>query len=142
MNILRFIIPKSQVVYVSDNATVRQALEKMQFHRYIAIPVLDREGKYIGTLRSDDIFGYFLREGSFDRRSAEEDMAKELISGSHCAPLVHSSTMTELIEGVREHNFVPVVDDRGCFIGIILRRTVMDYLLDFYRNHEADSNDN
>ncbi len=139
MNILRFIIPKSQVVYISDTATVRQALEKMQYHRYIAIPVLDREGKYIGTLRSDDIFSYFLREGSFDRRSAEEDMAKELISGLHCVPLVHSSTVTELIEGVREHNFVPVVDDRGCFIGIILRRTVMDYLLDLYRSHEADS---
>ena len=142
MNILRFMIPKSQVVYITDTATVRQALEKMQYHRYIAIPILDREGKYIGTLRSDDIFGYFLKEGSFDRRSAEEDMARDIISGSYCAPLVHSSTVPELIEGVREHNFVPVVDDRGCFIGIILRRTVMDYLLDFYRSHETDSSTN
>ena len=139
MNILRFIIPKSQIVYITDTATVRQALEKMQYHRYIAIPVLDREGKYIGTLRSDDLFGYFLREGSFDRRSAEEVMAKELASSSDCLPLKHSSSITELIEGVREHNFVPVVDDRDCFIGIILRRTVMDYLLDFYRSHLTDT---
>ena len=83
-----------------------------------------------------------MKEGSFDRRSAEEDLARELIGGSYSRPLIHSSTVPELIEGVREHNFVPVVDDRGCFIGIILRRTVMDYLLDFYRSHEKGSSTN
>ena len=35
----------------------------------------------------------------------------------------------ELIESVKEHNFVPIVDDRGCFIGIVLRREILNYLL-------------
>ena len=60
MNILRFIIPKSLVEYVESDSTVRQALEKMRFHRYAAIPVLDGAGMYVGTLRNDDIFKYFL----------------------------------------------------------------------------------
>ena len=55
MNVLRFMIPKSLVEYVTEDNTVRQALEKMRYHRYAAIPVLDGEGKYIGTLRNDDI---------------------------------------------------------------------------------------
>ena len=58
MNILRFIIPKSSVEYISTSSTVRQALEKMRYHHYVAIPVLDEEGIYIGTLRNDDIFKY------------------------------------------------------------------------------------
>ena len=41
MNILRFVIPKSLVTYISDDNTVRQALEKMSYHRYTAISVID-----------------------------------------------------------------------------------------------------
>ena len=43
MNIMRFLIPKSLVEYVTDNSTVRQAIEKMRYHRYAAIPVIDAE---------------------------------------------------------------------------------------------------
>ena len=133
MNILRFIIPKSLVEYIDDGSTVRQALEKMRFHRYVAIPVLDGDGRYIGTLRNDDIFKYFLDNGSFDTRSAERDSVMNIIDRSYSKPLLHSAEIEELFERVKEHNFVPVVDDRGCFIGIILRRDVMNYLLGFYK---------
>ena len=60
MNILRFMIPKSSVEYIYTDSTVRQALEKMRYHRYVAIPVLDDDGIYVGTLRNDDLFKYFL----------------------------------------------------------------------------------
>ena len=90
MNILRFIIPKSLVEYITDTSTVRQALEKMRFHRYAAIPVIDGEGKYIGTLRNDDIFKYFLDGGSFDTRSAEKDLVIEILDPSYSRPLSHS----------------------------------------------------
>ena len=138
MNILRFIIPKSLVEYINDTSTVRQGLEKMRFHRYVAIPVIDAEGRYVGTLRNDDIFRYFLEEGVFDTRAAERDSVMEIIDPSYSRPLLHSASCEELFELVKEHNFVPVVDDRGCFIGIILRRDVMNYLLGFYKKEQTD----
>ena len=138
MNILRFIIPKSLVEYITDESTVRQALEKMRYHRYAAIPVIDREGKYIGTLRNDDILNYFIDRGGFDFRSAERAGVVNIISSSYVKPVYHNASMNELIERVKEHNFVPVVDDRGCFIGIILRRDILNYLLKFYNDKEND----
>ena len=72
MNIFHFIIPKSLVEYITIDSTVRQGLEKMRFHRYVAIPVLDGEGRYLGTLRNDDILQYFLNSGTFDSREAEK----------------------------------------------------------------------
>lgn len=136
MNILRFIVPKSLVEYVTVDNTVRQALEKMRFHRYVAIPVIDGEGKYVGTLRNDDIFAYFLDSGSFDTRSAEKDKVTEILDGVYSPPVYHNASMEELIERVREHNFVPVVDDRGCFVGIILRRDILNFLFNHYSNNE------
>ena len=138
MNILRFIIPKSSVEYITGDSTVRQALEKMRYHRYVAIPVLDDEGIYLGTLRSDDIFKYFLENGTFDRRSAEEDSVESILDTSYSKPMPHDAPISELFERVKEHNFVAVTDDRGCFIGIILRRTVVDYLQGFYKEEKEE----
>jgi predicted transcriptional regulator len=45
-----------------------------------------------------------------------------------------------MIEYVKEHNFVPVVDDRGCFMGIILRRDVLGFLFNYYKEKEAAKN--
>ena len=139
MNILRFIIPKSSVVCLDKSSTVRQALEKMRFHRYAAIPVLDGEGMYVGTLRNDDIFKYFLENGKFDSRAAERDSNTSILEASYSKPLYHNASMGELIENVKEHNFVPIVDDRGCFIGIILRRDVLNFLSKYYEeNREGE----
>ena len=128
MNILRFLVPKSSVEYISHDATVRQAYEKMRYHSYVAIPVLNSDGTYFGTLRKDDIYKYFFDKGKIDFRLAEKDGIKNLLDKEYSAPLYHSSSIEEMMDKVMEHNFVPVVDDRGCFIGIILRREVMNYL--------------
>jgi len=132
MNIMRFVIPKSLVEYVTDNSTVRQAIEKMRYHRYAAIPVINQEGKYVGTLRNDDILKYLLDIGCYDTKAAEKNGVTEILSDDYLKPVYHNSPMSELIEKVKEHNFVPVVDDRGCFVGLILRRDILNYLLKFY----------
>ena len=133
-SILRFMIPKSLSIYVTADSTVRQALEKMSYHKYKAVPIIDGEGRYLATLRSDDIFRYFMSLGSFDKALAEDSLAIDIADKSCAKPLKHSATMNDLIENVKEHNFVPIVDDRGCFIGIILRREVLNYVLKFYKD--------
>ncbi len=139
MNIMRFVIPKSYVEYVTEDSTLRQAVEKMRFHRYVAIPVLDREGKYIGALRNDDVLKYILDKGNFCSKDAEAIPVTEVIKDGNTAFVYHSASMGELIEKVKEHNFVPVADDRGCFVGLILRRDILNYLLNFYNRNDGES---
>ena len=79
MNILRFLVPKSLVAYATDDCTVRQAFEKMRFHRYVAIPVLDGDGRYVGMLRNDDILEYFLSVDSVDMRYAEKILVSDIV---------------------------------------------------------------
>lgn len=142
MNILRFLVPKSLVAYVQDDSTVRQAFEKMRFHRYVTIPVLDSKGGYVGTLRNEDVFRYFLDNNSFDSRKAERDGVLAILDVNYTRALSHNASVSELIDMVKEHNSVPVVDDRGCFIGIILRRDVLNFLSDCYKKSISDKNEN
>ena len=139
MNILRFLIPKSSVEYVKTGSTVRQTLEKMRYHNYLAIPVLDDDGRYVATVRSDDIYNYFLKNGGFDFKMAEADGLSKIINEKYSTPLYHNASIGELIECVKERKFVPVVDDRGCFIGIILRRDVLAFLFNHYEKTKGNS---
>ena len=138
MNIFRFIIPKSLVEYITVDSTVRQGFEKMRFHRYVTIPVLNSSGEYVGTLRNEDVFRYFLDNNSFDSKKAERDGVLAILDTEYTRPLSHNATVKELIDMVKEHNSVPVVDDRGCFIGIILRRDVLNFLSNCYEKSLAD----
>ena len=138
MNILRFLVPKSLVAYATADSTVRQAFEKMRFHRYVTIPIINGEGEYVGTLRNEDIFRYFLDNNDFDYRKAERDGVTAIIDPGYAKPLLHNASVGELIEMVKEHNSVPVVDDRGCFIGIILRRDVLNFLSDCYEKSQEN----
>ena len=44
-------------------------------------------------------------------------------------PVSINSSMDDLVKLIVDQNFVPVVDDRGVFIGIITRKAVINYLL-------------
>ena len=56
MNILFFLTPKSEVAYLYDTDSLAQALEKMESHRYSAIPIIGEvSGKYLGTLTEGDL---------------------------------------------------------------------------------------
>ena len=58
MNILKFLKPKACVDFVYDDNTARQALEKMKNHSFTAVPVIDREGRYVKTLAEGDFLWF------------------------------------------------------------------------------------
>ena len=136
MNIMRFIIPKSMVEYVTVDSTVRQGIEKMRFHRYAAIPVIDKDGVYVGTLRNDDILKYLFEAGTVTKKKLETCGVVDIMNEPYVKPVYHTASLEDVIDKVKEHNFVPVVDDRDCFIGIILRRDILNYLSKFYNEKD------
>ena len=58
MNILFFLTPKSDVVYIYSDDTLKQALEKMEYYRYSALPILTKNGHYLGTITEGDLLWY------------------------------------------------------------------------------------
>ena len=54
-NILFFLTPKAMCAYLYDDYTLRQALEKMESAGFAALPILNRQGEYRGTLTEGDL---------------------------------------------------------------------------------------
>lgn len=50
-----FLTPKEEVAHVEEDDTLRQVVEKLEYHGYSAIPLLALDGKYIGTITEGDL---------------------------------------------------------------------------------------
>lgn len=128
MNILFFLTPKESVAHVEEDDTLRQVLEKMEHHGYTAIPLLGRDGKYIGTITEGDLL-WFLKDRNFPDLHQLEDMPITAIARHRDNQAVSiNETMEDLFDKVTNQNFVPVVDDKRVFIGIVTRKDVLLYL--------------
>jgi CBS domain-containing protein len=127
MNVLFFLTPKNNVEYLYDTFSVRQALEKMEHHRYTSIPVIDKEGHYIETLSASD-FLWFIKGKNLSLEMCEKISIKEIKPYRSETSIRIDKDVNDLIDLIVNQNFVPVEDDKGVFIGIITRKSVMDYL--------------
>ena len=132
MNIASLLLPKSMVTYLYEDFSIRQAIEKMKYHGYASMPVLTRENQYIGTLTEGDLLWFFVEQNEICQGNLyemEKISIKKAMRGSHCEPVYIDTKSEELIARAMVHDFVPVVDDRDSFIGIIKRGTVMEKLV-------------
>ena len=134
MNVAFFMQPKSSVAFLYDDFTIRQALEKMHYHGYTAIPVLDRQGHYLGTVREGDFLWFIVKgEGQEAHTMAIESLESFKLSelnidaGKNPSVLI-TATIEELLMRAMNQNFIPVVDDRNLFIGIVTRKDVINHL--------------
>ena len=126
-NILFFLTPKAMCAYVRDDYTVRQALEKMESSGYAALPILSRSGEYKGTLTEGDLLWAIKNMCHMDMRQAQTHRIMEIARRKDNVPVRVTTSMHELIERATNQNFVPVVDDKGAFIGIITRKAIIKY---------------
>lgn len=127
MNILMLLKPKSEVAYLLDTWTVRQGLEKMRAHGYAAIPVLTKDGTYVGCVSEGDFLWHLVdRSGEIDSiRKCENYRIRDLIRPERNPAVTIDVEMETVLERSMHQNFIPVTDDRGSFIGIVTRQDII-----------------
>jgi CBS domain-containing protein len=127
MNILFFLTPKSEVAYIYEDESLRQALEKMEYHKYSAVPVISRRGRYVGTITEGDMLWGIKNKFNLSLKEAEKVTVTAIDRRSDNRPVYANSNMEDLIDKALKQNFVPVVDDQKNFIGIITRKDIIRY---------------
>lgn len=127
MNVVFFLIPKKDVIYLKYNATVRQALEKMEFHRYSAVPLIDDEGRYMGTVTEGDLLWKIKNTPGLSFETTHTVRLTEIEQHLQNQPVSINAMMEDLFSRAIEQNFIPVVDDQQIFIGIVRRREILEY---------------
>ena len=129
MNIAFFLKPKSQVAYLTEGSSFRQGMEKLQRHGYTAIPVVGRDGRYLGCVSEGDFLWNIMSMGSLESHDLEQARIDDIVS-DRTPPVKVTATVEELLSRSLDQNFIPVVDDRDMFMGIVTRRAVLSYCME------------
>ena len=132
MNIMKLIIPKSMTSFIDEDCTLRQALEKMKHHGFTAIPVLNGEGEYVGTLSEGDFLWSMAERDDFTMKGQENIRLSGILKKDTVPPLRIDAGMAQIVIDLMDRNFAPVVDDRNKFVGIVTRRDVLRFLSEEY----------
>ena len=140
MNVAFFLTPKSTVAYLYDDFTLRQGLEKLRHHGYTAIPVINRAGKYLGTVSEGDFLWYLLDNDlqedipEIHIRNTEQMYIYDILRREKNPPVHITATVEELLMRSMNQNFIPVIDDADTFIGIVTRKDIIKYFFEQNEN--------
>ena len=127
-NLLELTTIKSSTFYLSDKATIRQALEKFAYHKFSAVSIIDDEGHFVTTLSEGDILRHISLKCDFDKSKCENTSIMEIERYRPYNAVTLDATFDELYTYALSQNFIPVVDDRNIYIGIIKRKDIFVYL--------------
>lgn len=127
MNILFFLKPKSEIAFIHKEDTLRQAIEKMEYHKYSSIPMIDKDGKYVGSITEGDLLWGIKNKYNLNLKEAELIPITEIDRRIDYKAVNINAAIEDLVEKAMDQNFVPVIDDQGNFIGIITRKDIIGY---------------
>lgn len=128
MNVAMFLTPRFEVVCIAERATMRQALERMASHRYTAVPLIDEDGCYVGTLTEGDL----LRKMTDERLTIDDAERVPLATVARATrnePIEVTVEIERILSRAIDQNFVPVVDSRGVLMGIVTRKAIIQRCL-------------
>ncbi len=129
MNILYCLTPKSEVDFIYDDASLNKAIQIFERNNFFILPLINKKGRFIGTISTADILGCI--KENFDlsiKASAEFPVRSVKRIKEYKAVNGGTTSMEEIVDVALDQNFVPVVDDDYNFIGIITRKTIMNWM--------------
>ena len=136
MNILFFLTPKSEVIYVNEEDTVGQAMDTMEKYKYSAVPIITKAGRYAGTLTEGDLLWGLKNKTDLVQKGLEKVRITEIPRRSDNQPVLVNADMEDLLGKIMNQNFVPVIDDKGIFIGIVTRKDIIEFCYKAYTKTE------
>lgn len=140
MNILFFLKPKSELDLIYEEDTLGAALDRIERHQFTTIPIInEKTGQYIGTLSEGDLLRDLKKRDTMTVRVEWNRPIMKVKRKRDYRAVRINSNIEELFTYAKEQNFVPVVDDTGVLIGIVTRKSILEFafeMMEKYIDHD------
>lgn len=129
MDIRSFLYPKHEVSYLTTSATMKDAIDKLEVCKYSAIPILDEDGRYYGTLSEGDLLWKLKSTEGLDFDTTGEIPIVSIKKRMKVECVAIGADLDDMLTLAADQNFVPVVEDidSRVFLGIIRRKDIIGY---------------
>ncbi len=127
MEISAFLLPKDQVAFITSSISMLEAMQQLEQHYYSAIPIIDEDNKYVGTLAEGDLLWKLKNTEGLSFENMSEVKVSDIQRHVHNESVEINAQMEDMLTLAADQNFVPVVDSTGVFLGIIRRKDIIEY---------------
>ena len=117
-----FLIPASRIAFVQDDNPLYHAFLILTKVKYSKIPVLDREHRVVGLLSLAMITDKMLMTDKISVDPLSELKVHDVMQTDFDKINFVETTLETQLHLLIDNAFLPVVDDRGVFQGLLTRR--------------------
>ena len=121
MNIPSLLIPKANVEYLRTKDSIEFALDIFRRNSYSAVPVINSDGIYRGTITEGDFLYYIMDNPDADLKKVK---VRNILREDFYEAVKITASIDKLLIKCLDQNFVPVTDDRDVFVGIVTRKLI------------------
>ncbi|MGN0462404.1 MAG: CBS domain-containing protein [Ruminococcus sp.] len=121
MNIPSLLIPKANVEYLHSKDSIEFALSIFRQNSYQAVPVINTEGVYRGTVTEGDFLYFLMDNPNADLKKVK---VRNILREGYYDSVKITASIDKLLIKSLDQNFVPVTDDRNVFVGIVTRKVI------------------
>lgn len=125
-------------MYLYGDTSLKQAMDRIRSKGFTAVPVINRDGEYLGAISEGDMLWYLCdleKSGSENPfGETEKVLLKNVLSNKKYTASHVDIPFDELVGRAVEQNFVPLIDDRGIFIGIVTRSKIIEFMKKAQKN--------
>ena len=124
MNVFMLLTHKANTTFLFSSDMICDALETLHTSGFSALPVLDKEGHYVGSISEGD-FLWNILENKDDPKYTEKTRVRSIMRKNFSPAVRVDVQMETLLSSAIRQNFIPVIDDRDFFIGIVTRKDII-----------------
>lgn len=128
MDMMHYFTPKSNTFYICADCHVRQALETFARHKFSVVPVVESDGTFISTISEGDLLRYIHTVPDLCITDETDVPIAQIEKYRPYRALNLRASMETILRLSLDQNFIPLVDDRNCYIGILKRKAIIEYL--------------
>ena len=138
MKAFDLIIPKNKVEFIYSDITIGDALRKLGKKKFAMVPVLERQSeRYLYSLSAGDILFEIIKTD--DVASAKQQLLTSVTIDRLIVPSLKDTDVMELSDLAIAQNYIPIVDNKGTFLGIVTRRSILDYFINEWYEKEENT---
>ncbi len=119
---------KKKITYVYGDSTLEEAIKAFAKSSYSMIPVLERvSDRYLYSITATDVLNWMAAGHSLEE--AEKTPLSALSLTRLIASCQENAEVSSIADLVANQNYVPLVDEKGVFVGLVTRKSLIFRLL-------------
>lgn len=137
MFVKNLMLSKDKLTVISPKDTIKKALELMEQHKFLSIPVAENN-KFCGTISKEAVYALYFEKG-LDKDQLLTDYRVENLIRTQ-VPTIHPLELIEKAAHFLETEntpFVAVIDEYGVFKGIITHHAIFHEFTELFGLNKA-----